>query len=128
MNNLTEIRPADHLQGEQTGIVMKREDMLMMVMTILEARVATENWEALLRAYQAGTAAQRPPQLTQTFLTQSAADHSIWRIISFWNNREGLEEMRRTAGTPAGVLMFRAAGAEPALSVYDVVDSLAAQS
>jgi hypothetical protein len=30
----------------------------------------------------------------------------------------------RQAGTPAGVLMFRSAGAEPTLSVFDVQASI----
>jgi hypothetical protein len=30
----------------------------------------------------------------------------------------------RSAGTPAGILMFRAAGAEPTLSVFEIVDAL----
>jgi hypothetical protein len=32
----------------------------------------------------------------------------------------------RQAGTPAGVLMFRAAGTEPTLSVHDVVETIEA--
>ena len=98
-----------------------------MVMTILEANVAPQNWAALLQAYQAG-AGQLPPQLSQTMLVQSSADKSIWRIISIWRSREGLEEMRRTTATPAGVLMFRAAGAEPTLSIYDIASSMASGS
>jgi len=30
----------------------------------------------------------------------------------------------RNAGTPAGVRMFRAANAEPALSIFEVIDAL----
>jgi hypothetical protein len=33
----------------------------------------------------------------------------------------------RGAGTPAGVLMFRAAGAEPELSVFEVASTIPAQ-
>jgi len=33
--------------------------------------------------------------------------------------------MRQT-GTPAGVLMFRASGAEPSLNVYDVASTIEA--
>jgi hypothetical protein len=32
----------------------------------------------------------------------------------------------RQAGTPAGVLMFRAAGVEPSLSLYDVISTIEA--
>ena len=97
-----------------------------MVMTILEAHVTPENWAALRQAFQDG-AGQMPPQLLQSMLVQGASDKSIWRIISIWRSREGLEEMRRTSATPAGVLMFRSAGAEPTLSIFDVASSMAAQ-
>ena len=89
-------------------------------MTILEARVTSDKWAALEQAFRAGTE-QMPPQLLQTFLIHSAADSTLWRIVSVWRSREALEEMRRSTETPDGVLMFRAAGAEPALPVFDVV-------
>ena len=91
-----------------------------MVMTILEARVTPEKSAALEQAFQVGIG-RMPPQLAQTFLVHSAADSTLWRIISVWRSREALEEMRRSTETPDGVLMFRAAGAEPTLSVFDVV-------
>jgi len=37
----------------------------------------------------------------------------VWR-------REALDEYRRSVETPGGVLRFRAAGAEPTLSIFDV--------
>lgn len=92
----------------------------MKVITILEARVSPENWDALEKAFKAGTELL-PPQLVQSFLTHNAKDPTLWRIISVWRSREALEEMRRTEETPAGILMFRAAGAEPSLSLFDVI-------
>jgi hypothetical protein len=41
-----------------------------------------------------------------------------------WTSREALMAMRQQGGTPAGVLMFRAAGAEPSLSVYEVASTI----
>jgi len=90
-----------------------------MVMTILEAHVAPENWAALEAAYRAGTE-DPPPQLVETFLIHSNPDSTLWRIVGVWPSREALEEMRQSAETPGGVLMFRAAGAEPTLAVFDV--------
>ena len=91
----------------------------MAVITILEAHVAPENWKALERAYKSETE-KKPPQLIQSFLIRSAADPTLWRIITVWLSREALEEMR-AEGTPAGVLMFRAAKTEPSLSIFDVI-------
>jgi quinol monooxygenase YgiN len=89
------------------------------VMTVLEAQVSEGNWAKLAETYSEGT--QRlPPGLVQTFLVQSRHESALWRIISVWENQHALDEMRRTAEAPGGVLMFRAAGAEPELGVYDV--------
>ncbi len=91
----------------------------MAVITILEAHVAPENVKALERSYKSGIKS-KPPQLIQSFLIRSATDPTLWRIITVWESREALDEMR-AKGTPAGVLMFRAAKTEPSLSIFDVV-------
>lgn len=90
-----------------------------MVITILEAHVDVEKAPALQEAYTKGLP-DLPPQMTQTFLLQSVADKTLWQIISVWKSRDALDEMRKSVETPAGVLMFRAAGAEPNLSVFGV--------
>lgn len=91
-----------------------------MVITILEAHLDVEKAPALQEAYRKGTQEGLPPQMTQTFLLQSVADKTLWQIISVWKSREALDEMRNSGETPAGVLMFQAAGAEPKLSVFAV--------
>ena|SRR5689334_682483 len=93
-----------------------------MVLTILGATVAPERAADLQAAFR-GAAAHVPPGLIRSLLVCSAADATRWRIETLWASREALAAMRQ-AGTPAGVLMFRAAGAEPTLSVYDVVATI----
>jgi quinol monooxygenase YgiN len=96
-----------------------------MVITILEATVAPDRVADLKAAYSnAGT--KVPPGLVRTDLLSASADPTRWRIQTFWSSRAALDAMRQH-GTPAGVLMFRAAGAEPTLSVYDVVASITAE-
>ncbi len=90
-----------------------------MVMTILEARVAPEKWAALEQVYRESIA-HLDAGITQTLLVHSSADSSVWRILTLWRNREALADMRRSTETPKGVLMFRAAGAEPTVSIFDV--------
>ncbi|MFO7663397.1 MAG: hypothetical protein R6X18_12500 [Chloroflexota bacterium] len=90
-----------------------------MVITILEARVAQENWAKLVETYQS-TAQPLPPPIKQTFLVQDSADPAVWRIITHWSSREELAAYQNSVETPGGVLMFRAAGAEPDLTVFDV--------
>lgn len=89
-----------------------------MVLTILEAEVAPERAGELQRAFRAASGTV-PPGLVRSMLVCAATDETRWRIETLWTSREALAAMRQ-AGTPAGVLMFRAAGAEPQLSIYDV--------
>ena len=92
-----------------------------MVITILEAHVEEDRSSDLQAAYREGIT-QLPPQMVQTFLVQDGSEKTDWRIISVWKSRKALEEMRNSGETPGGVLIFRAAGAEPSLTVYDVRD------
>lgn len=89
-----------------------------MVLTILEATVAAERAAELERGFRAA-AGETPPGLVRSLLVCAAGDRTRWRIETLWASREALAAMRQ-AGTPAGVLMFRAVGAEPVLSVYAV--------
>ncbi len=97
-------------------------DSQLMVLTILEARVESYNWPTLRREYSKATT-QLIPQIAQTFLVQSEKDQSLWRIMTIWKSQDALEEMRNSGQIPAGVLMFRAAGAEPTLSIYDIASA-----
>ena len=90
-----------------------------MVMTVLEARVAEEQWAALENVY-ATSIRQLDPAIVQTFLVHSLSEPAVWRIMTVWASREALQAMRESGQTPAGVLMFRSAGAEPELKIYDI--------
>ena len=92
-----------------------------MVVTVLEATVAPDRIADLKAAYSK-SGAQMPPGLVRTDLLSVSNDQTRWRIQTFWSSRGALDAMRQQ-GTPAGVLMFRAAGAEPTLTVFDVVAS-----
>ena len=105
--------------------LIEQTEVSDMVMTILEARVTPDKWDSLEQAYKAGIR-QLDPGITQTLLAHSSADSMLWRIITVWSSRQVLEAMRRSTETPRGVLMFRSAGAEPTLSVFDVVDQATA--
>ena len=90
-----------------------------MILTILEATVSPDRTADLESAFRAA-AGQRPPGLVRSHLICAAADRTRWRIETLWESRAALDAMRQSGGTPAGVLMFRAAGAEPTLSVFEV--------
>lgn len=91
-----------------------------MVITILEAQVGSEKAALLEEAYTQGIE-NLDAGITQTFLLRSSKDASLWRIVTVWQSREALDAMRRSGNTPRGVLMFRAADAEPVLSVFEVM-------
>jgi hypothetical protein len=92
----------------------------MMLMTVLQANIEPENWAALKDAYKAGTR-HLPEQMTESFLVQSNEDPTLWRGIAIWRSRAEFEEYQHTVDTPGGIWMFRAAGAEPTLTIFDVV-------
>jgi hypothetical protein len=96
-----------------------------MVLTILEATLAAERVSDLQAAFRAAAAAHVPPGFVRSHLLSSSAEPTHWRIETLWTSREALAAMRH-AGTPTGVLMFRAAGAEPLLSIYDVASTIEA--
>ncbi|MCZ7547451.1 MAG: antibiotic biosynthesis monooxygenase [Anaerolineae bacterium] len=92
-----------------------------MILTQLEGRVAPEQWDALKQAFSEGTQ-QLPSAIYQTYLIQDEDDSEVWRILTIWHSREALQAYRASVETPGGILMFQAAGAEPTLSIYNVID------
>ena len=91
-----------------------------MVLTILEAQVEARNVPLLQEAF-AQAITTLDDGIVETLLVRSIKDPSLWRIMTLWQSREALDAMRQTGETPRGVVIFRAAGAEPVLTVFDVV-------
>src|SRR5215216_7443216 len=100
------------------------EENRYMVLTILEAAIAPDRVADLEAAFR-GAGTDVPAGFVRSLLISSTSDPTRWRIETLWTSRDALAAMRQ-AGTPAGVLMFRAAGAEPSLSIYDVVATIEA--
>jgi heme-degrading monooxygenase HmoA len=94
-----------------------------MIVTVLEATVPPGQEGALQSAYRDAAARARPSGLVRSELQRDARDPTRWRIQTWWSSREALDAMRR-AGTPEGVLMFRAAGAEPTLALFETVEAI----
>jgi hypothetical protein len=91
-----------------------------MVVTMVEARVPVEREGDLIEAYGGGTEGELPPSIVETFLLH-AVEGDVWRIATMWRSREELDAYRASVETPAAIEMFRAAGVEPAVTVFDVV-------
>jgi hypothetical protein len=93
------------------------------VLTVLEAHVPESRQADLLSAYRSAAHDAFPAGLVRSTLLQGTNDRTLWRIETLWESREVLEAMRGK-GTPRGLQIFRAAGAEPTLAILDVLDQL----
>jgi heme-degrading monooxygenase HmoA len=93
-----------------------------MVMTIVEGHVAVGREAQLEQAFASETAdhSRMPAGLVESALIHSVSDPTLWRIQTVWESSEVLGEMRRTTAVPAAIGMFRSAGAEPTVSIFDV--------
>jgi hypothetical protein len=89
-----------------------------MVVTMLEARVPEEHVSGLVDAFNA-TSDALPPFIVESFLVH-ASNSDLWRIVTVWASQDDLDKYRASVETPEGVRMFRSAGAEPTLTVFDV--------
>lgn len=97
-----------------------------MMISILEARVAKENWPLLEQAYQRSSG-QTPPGLEQSFLIHSIEDEEVWQIMTVWSGMSSLQQIQKSkeAGiTPRGALIFREAHAETTHTVFEVVQHI----
>ena len=97
--------------------------MQPMVLTILEARISQDRAASFQAGYQALGAQATPPGLLRSQLARSVADPAVWQVQTLWRARQALDDMR-SRGTPGGVLLFRDAGAEPSLAVFEIVATI----
>jgi antibiotic biosynthesis monooxygenase len=94
------------------------------IMTVLEARVDDDRQEDLRAAYRAAAGEERPAGFLRSMLLQSPADPTLWRIETLWESREQLVAMRAAGVPPRGILIFRAAGAEPTTGIFAVAEEI----
>jgi quinol monooxygenase YgiN len=88
-----------------------------MIVTMVEARVGADRAEDLLDAFTTA-ADDLPAAIVESFLLRTADD--LWRVVTVWRSRQALDAYRSTVDTPAAIEMFRDAGAEPNVRVFDV--------
>jgi hypothetical protein len=91
-----------------------------MVLTRLEAHVAPAREAELQSAYGQAAREALPPGLVRSCLLRAANDSTLWTIETLWESRAALDAMRGK-GTPRGVQIFRAAGAEPTFTLLEVL-------
>ena len=66
-----------------------------MMLTVIEGRVAQENWPLLEQAFQ-NSVQNMPPGLEQTFLVHQIEDQELWQIITIWSGMPQLQQIGRT--------------------------------
>jgi hypothetical protein len=93
--------------------------MANMMMTVVEGRVPAERWADLEQSFSR-IATKMPATLVHTFLTQESGDSTFWRLIGMWQSRADFDEYRASVETPSGLLVFREAGVEPTLKLFEV--------
>ncbi len=92
-----------------------------MLITFLEGRVPTEREADLKKAYDE-IVKTRYDGIVETFMSRGVMDPSVWRIFSLWKDKEAFEKARQSADTIKGILIFRAVGVEPSMSLFELVD------
>jgi hypothetical protein len=85
---------------------------------MLEARVAEDNAGPLVAAFSAAGHSLPSVIIESSLLHDRSSD--TWRLVTVWASQEALDSYRESVETPEGVRMFRATGAEPSLTVFDV--------
>src|SRR5579859_5489031 len=93
--------------------------MANMMMTVVEAHVPAERWGDLEQNFSRIVNGM-PAALVHTFLAQESADPTFWRLIGVWQSRAAFDEYRASVETPAGLIVFRDAGVEPSLKMFEV--------
>lgn len=98
-----------------------------MVITVLEAEVPPERQEELRRTFEQGDEEPRPDALHESYLVK-LRDTNTCQMITVWKSMQGLLDYRNSVETPGGILVFRSVGAEPKLSVSEVLHRLEPES
>lgn len=94
-----------------------------MIHTNLEAIIEPKKWKLLEQKYKGVNKNDLPSSLVSSHLIQDQLEPKLWRIVTFWKSRQDLDNYRKSVDVPVWILVFRAAGAEPKLSISEVIIS-----
>jgi hypothetical protein len=91
------------------------------ILTDVSAAVSADREGDLLRGYRELLAQPVPEGLVRTELLRGRDGR--WRIQTLWRDRAALDAMRSGPGLPAAPLLFHRVGADPVLTVFEVVET-----
>ncbi len=87
------------------------------VVTMVEGEVSRDRVADLIEAFPARSPDELGDSILGTMLVQDT-DSDRWRIVTLWRSMDDLREYRASVETPAAIEVFRAAGAEPHVTVW----------
>ena len=71
-------------------------------------------------AYSSVKDQPKPPGWKRSMLLRDTTEQGMYRVSTLWENRQALEEMRKSAGVPVAIGLFRKVGVEPTLRVFEI--------
>ncbi len=90
----------------------------MMAAAVFEAELSAAQATDLARLMEEGRSTRPAGVVTATLLY----DGSIGRLVAVWTSREVLEEYLAETSLPRGLELMRKVGAEPSLTIVDVLE------
>jgi hypothetical protein len=88
------------------------------VLTEVRALVHPSRGDDVVAGFRRLLAGPAPDGLLRSELLRTGGE---WRIQTLWRDREALEAMRAGSEEPAAPALFRSVGAEPELTVLEVM-------
>ncbi len=89
-----------------------------MVITMLEGALSSEQAEVVKQEFD--RIGEPPPAIVSSYFAHDEGT-STARLVTVWSSKEALDEYRASVEAPGGVLMFKAAGVDPMLSIFEVL-------
>ena len=89
------------------------------VITVISATIDNGREDDLRAAYEAVIHEKLPDGLLATALLRG--NNNTWQIASLWRDQGALDALRTAPGAPAAPRVFGNAGAEPTVTLFDVV-------
>ncbi len=62
----------------------------------------------------------KPPGMKRSMLLRDTEEQGLYRVSTLWEDRQALEEMRKSTGVPGAIALFRRVGVEPNLRVFEI--------
>ncbi len=93
-----------------------------MVMSVLEANVPQNKWEALKASFRHSTQIV-PPQIRETLLLQSPDNPERWKIVTVWHIKRHVKLIQDAMRKCGAAEIFRSIGVEPAQGIFNVMMS-----